>query len=127
MPLRKRTRKIAAAFLSIIAVLVLLWLSMPLWLPLVLPAIGGRPNASYSRYERIGFSRFALHQVRYRDNTVEVIAERVEAPVPAGWLWRLAFQKDGVSPPFVRVSNWQVSVLKSSANADARPAGGPER
>ncbi len=63
-------------------------MSLPWWLGPVLREVGGRTGATFERYERLGYARFALHGVRYARPGVEVWVERLEVPTPLVWGWR---------------------------------------
>jgi len=99
-----------------------LWFSLPLWWPWVLAPVAHRQGAQYARYERVGYSRFALTGLTFTNETVRFKAERIEAPVPTVWLWRTLeprrFQARQSSQPFLTITGWQFRSLPTS-NATA--------
>src|SRR5690242_5457443 len=82
---RKFFRLLAFSFLGLLLALAV----MPLWLPWVLKPVVKRFGASYSGYERDGYSRFRVSGVTFTNQHAHVHAERVGAFVPTVWLWRM--------------------------------------
>lgn len=85
--------------------LVVLWLALPLWFPWVLGPVGRGKGAHYSRYERLNYSRFVLHDLTFTNGALRFHADRIEAYAPASWLWRLR-GSGRQATPFLQVSGW---------------------
>ena len=69
---------------------------------------------SFQSYERIGYTRFALHGVEYDRGTVHVRLDRAEADTPLLWLWRHATHHGA---PVVG-GRWEVTI---AANPNPTP------
>ncbi len=81
-------------------------LTLPWWLALPLRPILGHWGITFEHYEREGYARFRLRQLRYGNDhvPVEVTAGEVHAPTPLLWL----VQKLGATPPQLTAKNWRV-------------------
>jgi translocation and assembly module TamB len=91
----------------------------PWWLGAALSLAGPRYGLSFDRYERIGFSRFALRGAVFRAGRTEVSADIVGTDTPIVWLWRRATG----SPAEVTVGTWSVTVAEAPASSP--PSTGP--
>jgi len=88
------------------AVLLLAAATLPWWLGGLL-ALAKRPlGLEYGRYDRVGYARFALRDVRYQQANVVVTVGRVEAATPLLYGWR--HLRGSPSPLFV--NDWRVEV-----------------
>ncbi|WP_414664338.1 translocation/assembly module TamB domain-containing protein [Horticoccus sp. 23ND18S-11] len=103
-------RRLFRLFVIAFAALVLGIGTLPYWFGSALAAAGRSRGLSVGRYERLGYARFALHDVEYRRATVRVTATRVEVDTPFVWLWRQTWKQ---SAP-VNVGEWKVDVERSS-------------
>lgn len=97
-------------FLKIIAWLsaglVLALATLPWWMGGLLALVKEPLGLELGRYERLGYTRFALHDLRYKTPWIVASVGRVEADAPLIWGWRhLRGNKAGVS-----VKNWQVEI-----------------
>jgi translocation and assembly module TamB len=72
-------------------------------------------GATFSVYERIGYTRFSLRDVDVRQPGVRVAVSRVEADTPLVWLWRRALGRPGE----IRAEHWTVNVEQPSRHAVA--------
>src|SRR5438552_17935126 len=81
----KRILKIVAAVLGGLLILLAVF---PLWFPWLLRPIAPAFGAHYSKYERLGYGRFALTTASFTNATVRVHAGRIEGPVPTAWAWQ---------------------------------------
>ncbi len=80
-----------------------------MWFPWVLRPVARHYGASFSRYERQGYSRFKAYEVSFLDRSTRVTAERLEAPVPTVWLWKLASKRQDA--PLVSIDGWSYETL----------------
>src|SRR3989442_4626461 len=120
MPLGKRQRKWVLGLCLGLGGIVLLWFSLPLWFPWVLRPLARSYGANYTRYQRDGYSRLALHQVVFTNRVVRFRAERIDAFVPTVWLWRCALGNASERDPFLHVKGWQLELMAGGAgNAKA--------
>src|SRR3954468_14289689 len=106
--MRRRFLLLFAVFLAVVVIVVA---ALPWWFSAAAGGIASRWGISFQRYERIGYARFALHDVEYLRGTIQVTATRVEADTPVVWLWRHA----SAAPRDVRVERWVVDVKPASA------------
>src|SRR5688572_4145690 len=88
------------------AALVVLFAALPWWWGRALHALAPRYGLKFGRYERVGYARFALHQVEFQRARVRVSAARVEIDTPVLWLWRHGLGKAGEAI----ASTWLVEV-----------------
>lgn len=75
-------RRLLIIFATLLAVLVVSVAALPLWLGAALKGAGVSRGLKFSRYERIGYARFALHDVEVRQKNVLVTVSRIEADTP---------------------------------------------
>jgi len=85
---------------------------LPWWLGVPLTVLGKRNGLTYERYERLGYRRFALTNVRVQRNGVDVRASRVEGETPLRWLWQ---RRSGGEAPW-SVSEWSVEAIPRPAS-----------
>src|ERR1043166_2905372 len=126
----KGKRKLLRGLVITIAALAVLWVALPLWFPWGLRPIAQALGAHYGHYERNGYPRFTVEQVRFTNRDAKVHAERLQGVVPSIWLWRLLMHPKGWTPsePFVRANGWRYEAIPSgkpgrgSTYADAQDA-----
>lgn len=99
-------RRLLKVFVLLIAVLLLAAATLPWWMGGLLALVKRPLGFEYGRYERIGYARFAIRDVRYQQADVVVTAGRVEAPTPLLFGWR--HLRSASSPVFVK--DWRVEV-----------------
>ncbi|HVV73840.1 MAG TPA: hypothetical protein VHI52_20420, partial [Verrucomicrobiae bacterium] len=112
--LGRRLRKILKAVGYLFAAALVLVLSLPLWFPWVLRPIAALGGVRYSQYQRQGYSRFQLTQVRVSTAGTQATAKTFAAPVPTAWLWRLATETASPSDPYVQVADWELQSRPST-------------
>ena len=81
-------RRLFRIFAVLVAVLLVSAATLPWWLGAVLGRAGASRGLKFARYERIGYSRFALHEAEFRTAGVRVTVARVEADTPLVAWWR---------------------------------------
>src|SRR2546430_17822 len=111
MARRKGKKRVLYAGGLILAILLLVWVSAPLWFPWVLKPLARKEGGTYTSYERKGYSRFVLGGLIFTNRTVELHAERVEALVPTTWLSRAIMGQ--TKDPFLLAQNWQLKLIPS--------------
>ncbi len=94
-------------FLWLFAVLALAAGTLPWWLGTAARPIAAHWGVTFTGYERLGYTRFRLAEVRYARNQTTVIAHGVEASTPLAWLKTSARQ--------VTAQDWLVDVKKNPA------------
>ncbi len=99
---------------SLAASALLAVLALPWWLGPVLRGVAAHYGATFSRYERIGYGRFALHDVVVDLPAVRVTVGRAEYATPMFWLARRLSGK----PARLVATTWRVEV-KPRATAAA--------
>lgn len=110
-------RRLLLALAALLAVLLIAAASVPLWLGAAAGALGRSRGLTFSRYEQIGYARFALHDVEFRRHHVRVTASRVEADTPVLWGWRHLRSAERS----LRADRWLVEVQKKPAGAPVPP------
>ncbi|MGH7945172.1 MAG: hypothetical protein ACREF9_09205, partial [Opitutaceae bacterium] len=110
-------RRVLLILLLLVAGLVVLVVSVPLWLGAAVKLAGQSRGLTFASYERIGYSRFALNNVEYRRANVRVTASRAEAETPLVWWWHRWRGR----PEIITVGEWRVEVSRR----DAPPATPP--
>lgn len=99
-------------------------LALPWWLGPVARLVAHRYHAEFSRYERLGYGRFALHDVRVAAPAgVQVEARRVETETPVRWAWHHWTGRDAA----ITVGGWSVTVAPRSGPAPESKTGGARR
>ena len=94
--------------------------SIPWWLGAVGGPVGRRLGFTFGRYQRVGYARFRLEDVRLVAGPVSVSALRVETETPLVALWHLA---RGAARPAV-VDGWRVAVADHGpSHPDTRKPG----
>ena len=107
-PARRRFLRFALGALFVVG---LALIALPWWLGLLLPAAARSAGASFARYERLTYARFALHDVTLRLDGTTISTARVEADSPLVWLFRRTFGQPGP----VALTTWRVEIAPSSA------------
>lgn len=109
-------RRLIIIFSAGLAGLVLSAVALPWWLGAVLGWAGASRGLTFARYERIGYSRFALHAAEFRHAAVRVTASRIEADTPLVAWWRRGEIAAGA---------WTVEVVKREEKTTSpKTAGG---
>lgn len=101
-------RRVVKIFACLIAGLLVLAATLPLWLGGLLTLVKGPLGLQYGRYERVGYARFALRDVRYQRTDVVVTVGWIEAATPLLYGWR--HLRGEASPVFV--NDWRVEVKR---------------
>lgn len=94
----------------LVAVLLVMAATLPFWLGGLLVVIKKPLGLEFGRYERVGYSRFALRDVRYQSPSVVVTAGRIEAATPLLYGWR--HLRGEVAP--LTVTDWRVEVQRGT-------------
>jgi translocation and assembly module TamB len=115
---------VVRALLLLLLLVALALVALPLWLPWAAAPVLSRLGVAYNSYERVGYHRFALTDVRYRDEQVEVEAGRIEGFLPFGWLWHRWRETGEVD--FVAVHDWRVVVRETGPVPVPPPEEAPE-
>lgn len=112
-------KKIGIIFLILVLLILLAIAALPFWMPWVAGPVLKKFGVTYDSYERVGYARFALLEVDYSHERVQVQAERVEAFIATGWLWER--WRDGDDRDYAAASDWRVEILEAEEEADAPP------
>ena len=99
---------------------------LPLWFPWVLTPVAKRYGLQFAEYDRIGWTRFALTEVRGNWNGTKLEARRIESGLPTVWLGhRLRPHTSNLS--LLSLSNGQLVIVEpaaSKSNGTPGSAGG---
>lgn len=117
----KALRRTALAVGITTASLLFLWVSLPVWFPWLLRPFAAKAGVHYTRYERLGYSRFALNDLAYTNRATQIRVRKLEAMVPNVWLWRVWHPSDpDHATPFAQVSDWRVEISpRPTANTNS--------
>ena len=96
---------------GVLATFALALIAFPWWLGVCLPAAAHSVGATFTRYERLGYARFALHDVSLRVAGTTISTTRLETDSPLIWIFRRAFTQSGP----VTVTTWRAEIAPSSA------------
>jgi translocation and assembly module TamB len=121
MPLGKRQRRVLLGLGILLAGIVVLLVSLPLWFPWLMRPIAAKNGARYARYERLGYRRFAAEGVGFTNDAIRFRAQRVEGMVPSIWYWRIISSNAKQLDTFVRVSGWELD-LSASTKSNLSPS-----
>jgi translocation and assembly module TamB len=92
--------------------------ALPWWLGAALKLGAGSRGLTFSRYEKLSYGRFALHDVVLTRPGVKVSLDRVEADSPLPWWWR---HRQGGGHPVV-ATRWSVEVTPVAHAAPPPPS-----
>ena len=110
----RRRRKALLTLGVVIAGLLAIWLSLPVWFPWVLRSLASRANAHFGRYVREGYDRFTLYSFGYTNQSIRFQAQRIEGLTPMAWLARLAGGPGKKEQPLLSISGWQLASMSSA-------------
>jgi translocation and assembly module TamB len=82
---------------------------LPVWFPWVLAPVAGRFGLGFAEYERQGWTRFALTEVRGGWNGTHLEAQRAESVLPTTWLWQ-RWNSSTNNLPLVSVTDVQLRI-----------------
>ena len=102
-------------------VLVVIALALPLWFPWVLRPALARFGIRFDSYARVGYTRFALTNVRRDAPNARFRCDRLSGFLPAQWLWR-RFSPASPEEPFLTVAHWRVRIQTGEQPRPAKPS-----
>lgn len=92
--------------------------TLPWWLGIALRPILKSKAVAFERYERVGYTQFRLHSVRYENLSINFTAKQVQAVTPLVWL----MQRWRSTEPVLSVEGWQVQRRAIGGLASPRAA-----
>ena len=110
-------RRLFFIFLGVVAGLVVIVATVPLWLGAAVKMAGPSRGVTFGSYERIGYARFALRDVEYRRPGLRVTATRAEAETPLAWWWHRVRGR----PELITVGDWRVEVSRRETPSAPAP------
>jgi translocation and assembly module TamB len=110
-------RRLFFIFLGVVAGLVVIVTTVPLWLGAAAKMIGRSRGLTFGSYERIGYTQFALRDVEYRRPGLRVTATRAHAETPLAWWWHHARGQPGL----ITVGDWRVEVSRRETPGPPAP------
>lgn len=96
----------------------LLVVALPLWWPWLLRPLLAAQGIHFGNYERAGYARGALREVRWGASGASFKADRMETPLPGAWLW-WKWSGDPNAPPLVAIQEWNVEVAPDTNRQEA--------
>src|SRR5437867_1476362 len=107
--LSSRKKKGLRVFGLACLVILLVVLALPLWFPLVLRPLLARSGIRFDSYEPVGYTRFALTNVRRDAPNARFRCDRVAGFLPSQWLWR-RYSAGSPEEPFLTIAHWRVRI-----------------
>jgi len=101
-------RKLIRGLVVAVALMVILVVSLPAWLPLALRPLLRGQDISFGKYQHLGYSRLALRDLQGPSISVE----RVELYVPTLWLWHK--WRGNSDQPYLVLDHWHLSSRQSA-------------
>jgi translocation and assembly module TamB len=92
-------------FLGLLAVPLVAAVTLPWWAPLAARPVLKHWDITFENYERIGYTRFRIDELRFARNSTTVVAHGIEASSPLFWLRPAARH--------ATVKDWRVDVRKN--------------
>src|SRR5947199_10486991 len=92
-------------------------LALPVWFPWLLRPVLARFGVGFDSYERIGYTRFALTNVRGQFGNARFNSKRIMSSLPPGWLWR-RYSGGSDGEHLLTVTAWHLQI---------QPDGKPQR
>ncbi|MFO1498456.1 MAG: hypothetical protein U1G07_08710 [Verrucomicrobiota bacterium] len=119
--MRRRAIRLTLAFCLALPLVVVV--ATPAWFPWVLRPVLTRLGIAYAGYERVGWHRFGLREVKATQAASAFEASYLEAYLPTAWLWHLAFSDKGAD--FLTIRDWSLR-LNSTGSGTTNEVPGPE-
>ena len=91
---------------------------LPWWVSIALRPLAHSQDVTFERYERVGYSRFRLHEVRRQDPGVVFSAAQVEIDTPLVWAWRSLRRSDTA----VSADDWKLEITDAISPPPEIPA-----
>ena len=114
MPFGKGRRKLWFVLGALLAGLAALWFACPVWFPVLLRPLGSRVGLRIGTYKRLSYSRLAVRDLVFTNQSLAVHSHQVEILVPTIWLWRLITPQPWAQDYFLRVTNWDCRLLPNN-------------
>src|SRR5437667_5310175 len=90
-------------------VIVVVALALPVWFPWILRPVLARFGVGFDSYERVGYARFALTNVRGQFGNARFDSKRIASCLPPGWLWR-RYSNPSDDEPLLTVTAWNLQM-----------------
>src|ERR1043165_5385278 len=119
---KKRWLKLTAVACLLIAVVVL---ALPVWFPWVFRPVLAHLGVRFDSYERVGFTRFALTNVRGEIQNTRFNSQRVVGFLPSRWLWR-RYSRDIDDEPLLAIAHWNLSIESAGSLQRKSPSTTPD-
>src|SRR6266536_2763294 len=103
---KKRWLKLIGFGFLGIAVIVL---ALPVWFPWVFRPVLARWGIRFEGFERVGYTRFALTNVRGDFQNTRFQAERIVGLLPPQWVWR-RYSRSSSELLFLTAARWSVHI-----------------
>jgi hypothetical protein len=84
-------------------------LALPLWFPWILRPGLAHFGIRFDSYERVGYTQFALTNVRGQFGNVRFNCKRAVALLPPRWLWR-RYSGDEDAQPLLTAAGWNLQI-----------------
>lgn len=106
-------RGLLKVLLGLAALLALALAALPWWLGLALRPVGARYGLHFGAYERVGYTRFTLREVRFERPNLQFTAKHTELDTPLRWLLRRA-------SVHAEIRDWQLTLLPAPRDQNTR-------
>src|SRR5688572_14732334 len=84
-------------------------LALPVWFPWVLRPVLARYGVGFDSYARVGYTRFALNNVRGQLDNAQFTGKRIVCPLPPLWLW-WRYHGSSDNEPLLTVAAWNLQI-----------------
>jgi translocation and assembly module TamB len=105
-------------------VIVLIGLALPLWFPWVLRPVLARFGIHFDSYQRVGYARFTLTNVRGQFLNARIFSDRITGDLPPRWVLR-RYSRDFGKEPFLTIAHWTLRIEGAGELAKTRPTRSP--
>src|SRR6266704_2548931 len=90
-------------------VVVVIALALPVWFPWVLRPGLTHFGVGFDSYDRIGYTRFALTNVRGQFGNARFDSKRIVSSLPPAWLWR-RYSRGSDQEHLLTVTAWHLQI-----------------
>src|SRR5438552_18755717 len=106
-------------------VIVVVALALPVWFPWILRPVLARFGVGFDAYERVGYARFALTDVRGQFGNARFNSKRVVCSLPPQWLWR-RYSRGSDEQPLLAVTAWNLQIQPGEMSQRTSPSSAPD-
>src|SRR3989442_6104253 len=106
-------------------VVVVIALALPVWFPWVLRPGLAHFGVGFDAYERIGYTQFALTNVRAEFPNARFDSKRIVGSLPPRWLWR-RYSRGSDEEPLLTVTAWNLQIQPGGMSPRTSASSAPD-